>query len=168
MTFQMHDVGTPITKDRIDRLERTLGIVLPDSYKSFLLRFNGGRPDPSFFPIQGSKRENSGSIHYFFRVEDQIESSTVEWQYKILSGRIPSELFPIAGDGSGNVICLSLKGSNEGFVYFWDHDDEHSPPTYDNIYFVADSFEKFLDSIFYEDLSAEIAKSLGQTGGQLH
>jgi hypothetical protein len=71
-------------------------------------------------------------------------------------------LLPVAGDGSGNLICLSFEGANKGAVYFWDHDEEHSPPTYENVYLIAETFEKFLNSIYFEDLSEEIAKSVGR------
>jgi hypothetical protein len=30
-------------------MEKRLGIVLPKSYRELLLRYNGGRPDPSGF-----------------------------------------------------------------------------------------------------------------------
>jgi hypothetical protein len=51
----------------------------------------------------------------------------------------------IAGDGSGNLICLSSKGANKGTVCFWDHDREHSPPAYENVYLIAETFSEFLD-----------------------
>src|SRR5262249_17496855 len=143
MTFEMLDVGSPLTTARLDALERQLGITLPENYKLFLLNHNGGRPKPNFFPIHGFERSPFGSIHYFFGINDHIKSSNVGWNYKTYNGRIPRELLPIAGDGSGNVICLSHKGVNKGFVYYWDHDAETSPPTYDNIYLISDDFDKF-------------------------
>jgi hypothetical protein len=75
---------------------------------------------------------------------------------------MPRELLPIAGDGSGNIICLSRAGVNEGTLYYWDHDAEHSPPTYDNVYFIAESFDAFLNGIHFQDISAEVARALGR------
>jgi hypothetical protein len=160
--FEMLDVGPPLTDARVATFERQLGIGLPKSYRSFLLRYNGGRPEPEFFPIHGYERDASGGVHYFFGLDDPIESSNIDWNYRMYLGRMPSELLPIAGDGSGNIICLSLTGANQEAVYFWDHDREYSPPGYDNVYFVAESFTKFLDSMYFEDLTEEIAKSLGK------
>jgi SMI1-KNR4 cell-wall len=161
MTFEMLDVGPRLTPSRLVALERQFGIMLPENYKLFLLKHNGGRPRPNFFPIHGFEGNPFGSIHYFFGIGDGVKSSDVGWNYKTYNGRIPRELLPIAGDGSGNVICLSHKGVNKGFVYYWNHDLETSPPTYDNIYFISDSFDSFLSSLHHRDLSAEIAKSLG-------
>ncbi len=53
----------------------------------------------------------------------------------------------------GNIICLSLTGDTAGKVYYWDHDGETDPPTFDNVYKIADSFQGFLDSIHFFDVS---------------
>lgn len=38
-----------------------------------------------------------------------------------------------------------------GKVYFWDHEgeemDDDSPPTWDNVYLIANSFTEFLDNL---------------------
>lgn len=160
MTFEMLDVGPQLTTARLVALERQLGVVLPENYKLFLLNHNGGRPKPNFFLIHGFERNPFGSIHYFFGIDDDVKSSDVGWNYKTYYGRMPRELLPIAGDGSGNVICLSIKGANKEFIYYWDHDAETSAPTYDNLYLISDSFDNFLSGIHHMDLSSEIAKSL--------
>lgn len=162
MTFEMLDVGTPLTEARVTALEAELGFALREDYRSFLLRYNGGRPNPSFFPIRGLDLNPFGGIHYFFGVTRPIASSNVGWMHKTLKGRMPRELLPIAGDGSGNIICLSRAGVNEGTVYYWDHDAEHSPATYGNVYFIAESFDAFLDSIHFQDISAEVERALGR------
>src|SRR5262249_6098169 len=109
----MLDTGPPLTDARIDRLERELGIKLPEGYRSFLRRYNGGRPNPEFFPIQGLENNPFGGIHHFLGIDIPVESSCIDWNYRILKGRIPRELLPIAGDHMGNAICLSLRGPNE-------------------------------------------------------
>lgn len=162
MPFEMLDVGPPLTDLRIGVLERKLGIMLPEGYRSFLLRYNGGRPTPEFFPIRGFDGNPFGSIHCFKGIDWPVSSSNIEWNYRTYKGRIPREFLPVAGDGSGNLICLSFEGANNGAVYFWDHDEEHSPPTYGNVYLIAETFEKFLNSIYLEDLSGEIEKSVGR------
>lgn len=162
MPFEMLDVGPPLTDLRIGALERELGVALPHGYRSFLLRHNGGRPKPDFFPIRDFDRSSFGSVHYFFGVDGTVRSNNVDWNYRTYYRRIPIELLPIAGDGSGNLICLSIIGSNEDAVYYWDHDDERSPPTYDNIYVIAETFDKFLGSIYFEDISAEVEKSVSR------
>ncbi|CAN5129342.1 hypothetical protein BH10PSE6_BH10PSE6_20890 [soil metagenome] len=162
MPFEMLDVGPPLTDLRIGVLERKLGVTFPERYRSFLLRFNGGSPKPDCFPIHGFDENPVGAIHYFFGIDGPVLSNHIDWNYRTFRGRIPRELLPIAGDESGNLICLFFKGEAKGAVYFWDHDEEHSPPTYENVYLIAKTFDSFLDSIYFEDLSEEIAKSIGR------
>jgi hypothetical protein len=162
MRFEMLDVGPPLSQGQIAALEAELRVALPEDYRAFLARYNGGRPEPSFFPIHGFGASAFGEIQRFFSVGGPAEVPDLAWYYRTLWGRIAVDLFPIAGDGSGNIICISLAGVNRGAVHFWDHDNEYSPPGYDNVHFVAESFTKFLDSIYFEDLSEEIAKSLGK------
>lgn len=168
MAFEMLEAGPPLTEIQIDRLERHLGMSLPKNYRSFLLRYNGGRPDPAFVPIRDFDRSPFGAIHFFFGVSRTVQSNNLDWNLRTYRGRMPSELLPIAGDELGNGICLAVAGTNAGCVYFWDHDDEHSPPTYGNLYLIASSFEEFLDSIYLEDISADVARALGNSSQSRH
>ena len=42
MNFEMTEIGPPLTEERIDRLERDLGLKLLPEYRAFLLKYNGG------------------------------------------------------------------------------------------------------------------------------
>lgn len=66
---------------------------------------------------------------------------------------MPQGFFPIACEDGGNIICLILSGTMAGKVYYWNHDEESQPPTFNNAYKIADSFENFLDSLHFVDLS---------------
>jgi hypothetical protein len=168
MPFEMLDVGPRLSEAQVHGLEHQLGIALPESYKSFLLRYNGGRPKPEFFPIDGYDRCSSNAVHYFFGIGWSVQSINVDWNFRIYKGRLPEELLPIAGDGSGNLVCLAIRGARIGVVCFWDHDEEHVPPTYNNVYLIAQTFTNFLESLHFEDLSEEVAKSLGQPEQRRH
>ena len=64
--------------------------------------------------------------------------------------RIPVEMIPVATDPGGNIITLGITSNLRGKVYLWDHEeevDEGEVPDYRNIYFVADSFQEFLNSL---------------------
>lgn len=162
MKFVMTEQGPPLDEKKIAAAEKKMGIKLPEDYRQFLLKNNGGRPDPANFPIRGLENNPFGGIHFFGGIGDNIESVNIDWSYKIFRGRIPKNLLPIASDPMGNLICLSLGVEDQGTVYYWDHDDEHSSPTYRNVYFIASSFPPFLDSIYHRDVSAEVAKVLAQ------
>ncbi len=77
---------------------------------------------------------------------------------------MPREFLPIAGDGSGNAICLSLKGKQTKAQYTFGTTIRSSPLLHMRMsYLIAETFEGFLDSIYFEDLGEEVAKSLGKT-----
>ena len=42
-------------------------------------------------------------------------------------------------------------------VYYWDYYGETHPPTYDNVYQIAGTFQDFLESIYsYDPLAEEV------------
>jgi hypothetical protein len=153
MLERMEESARQLSRDDIRRVESIMGIRLPKEYAVFLLKHNGGRPIPNGFPIDGLANNPFGMIHFFLGIDNPVEVCNIDWSYEVLNGRIPSNLLPIADDPGGNAICLSLFGDDAGAVVFWDHAAEHLPPTYANIYRIADSFTEFIESLC--DLQAE-------------
>jgi len=53
--------------------------------------------------------------------------------------------------GGGRYFALGIKGKRRGHVYFWDINlfpqDDNVPETYQNISFVAQSFDAFLGEL---------------------
>lgn len=148
MLESIEEPARQLTDEDIKKLERKLAVSLPDKYKQFLLRYNGGRPVPDCFPIKGLPNNPYGGIQVFFGIDREIESSNLDEKHEVFEGRLPKELIPIASDGSGDILCLSLGGENEGQVLFWDYYGELNPPTFENLYFVANSFQELLDGLF--------------------
>jgi len=101
----------------VRKFEKELGMPLPPAYRAFLLRCNGGRPDPDFFPIRGLENNPFGGLHYFWGLDLEIESCNLDWTYRTYRGRMPSNLLAIAGTGMGDEICLSLRGVDKDTVY---------------------------------------------------
>ncbi|GKS60538.1 SMI1/KNR4 family protein [Nitrospira sp.] len=150
MLIDISASGRPISRTEVSEIETLIGHPLPAQYVDFLLRYNGGRPKPNNFRINGFyERPGIGNIQVFFRVDSRVRSSDLMWNFKEmnLSGRVPANLIPIACDGSGDLICLALFGPDTGQVVFWDYLDERDEPTYENVYRVADSFSEFIASI---------------------
>lgn len=44
--------GPPLAESDVVALKLTLGVILPADYRAFLLRWNGGVPEPADFPIE--------------------------------------------------------------------------------------------------------------------
>ena len=147
MIHRMCESGRQLSRDDIRRVELRMGIQLPGEYTAFLLKYNGGRPTPNAYPIEGLRNNPFGVIQVFFGIDDPLESSNLDWTYDVISGRVPPNLLPIACDDCGDLICLSLFGEDAGSVLFWDQHTEPSTPSYANVYKIADSFAEFLNGI---------------------
>ncbi len=148
MIQKMEDCARVLTPKDIKSLEEEIGISFPKDYKTFLLRFNGGIPHPAAFPIKEMPNNPYGIIQEFFGLDCPIESSNLKWNQEVSIGRLPTNLFPFACTPSGDLICLSLFGEDTGAVVLWDFYNEHIPPTYKNIYHIANSFVEFIENIF--------------------
>jgi hypothetical protein len=148
MIEKMEEYGCALCDADIDRIESHFGIKLPQDYRTFLLRYNGGRPTPAAFPIRGLANNLFGGIHFFFGIEGPFECYDLDSNFDTFAGRMPANLLPIACTGCGDMVCLSLFGEDAGAVLFWDHEAEHSPPTYANVYKIASSFSDFITGIF--------------------
>ncbi len=144
MIEQMEGCGRRLSDEDIRELEDRIGIRLPGDYKAFLVKYNGGRPRPRAFPIEGLANNPFGVVLDFFGIDDPVESCNLDWNFEVHRGRVPVNLFPIACDDGGDLICLSLLGHDTGSVLFWDYHNEPSEPSYENVYKIAASFSEFI------------------------
>jgi hypothetical protein len=150
MTPKIKDAEAPVSAAQLDALEDRLGTVLPPEYRAWLLRFNGGRPDPARFRYKYERGAyTDSSVAWFFAVHDgPYENFERKYRaFKLLQRRLPEHLVPIAGDPFGNMICMSFGGEDKGKIYFWDHEEEPAEPSYDNCHLIADSFDEFITGL---------------------
>lgn len=139
--------GKKTTEAAVAALENSQQIKLPADYRKFLLEYNGGRPVPDSFYFKGKTR---GSSVDWFLGTDESESNSFTAYLKIYKNRIPRNFFPIASDPGDNLICISVRGSDQGSIYFWDYEGEtesNGASDYSNIIPIADSFEEFLNNL---------------------
>jgi len=138
--------GPSLTEADIAQAEARLNRPIPKAYRDFLLQHNSGHPEPNAFrrPPDG---EAVDSVSWFYGLNTGHYGTDLEWNLKEDQDRMPPEMFPIASVG-GCQICLCTTGEDSGKVYFWDSESEDpdiAQPYYDNLYYLADSFEAFLD-----------------------
>lgn len=139
------------SREQIQTFEIRQGVVLPADYKDFLLRNNGGRPEPDSFNVPTWVHVGS-VVDRFFGIKPG-DDYDLEREYEVYAERIPAELIPIANDAFGNAICLGVKGKYRGKMYFWDHEAEldengRSRRDYGNVYLLANSLDEFLSNLF--------------------
>ncbi len=138
-----------INEQNLNEVERQLGIELPDDYRNFLLSHNGGSPKLNIFPIAGDIIGNRGMLNRFLCIQEG-DDDDMRVYVQTYQDRVPLNLLPIAYDPGGNLICLSVDGLDKGKVYFWTHEEEceeGESPSYNNIYFVANSFNDLINSL---------------------
>jgi len=151
--IEIRDSEASLTDADICNVEKKIGILFPAEYRNFLLLNNGGRPSKTLFAFRKADGHSSEScVDWFLAIYDGKYDNFESYYatYKINQARIPFHLVPIAHDPGGNLICISVSGSDCGAVFFWDHENEApgvQAPSYDNVYLIEDSFNRFLHSL---------------------
>jgi cell wall assembly regulator SMI1 len=134
------DREAPASRDLVDRLEQQLGQSLPDDYRDYLLQQDGGRLS-----------DNNEAVSEIFGLNESFEYYNSMWKHlQMYRDRVPPWLLPVASDEYGNLFAISLRTSDFGSVWFWNHEleaDEDEPPTEDNIELKAPSWTAFLESL---------------------
>ncbi|MBZ0320168.1 MAG: SMI1/KNR4 family protein [Anaerolineae bacterium] len=146
----IHESRPPITDADIQAVEQQLNIKFPDDYRRFLLAHNGGRPKLGVFLIPDDPIPNQSSIlNWFYCIDPTDYNYDILRNAEIFKDRMPPEFIPIGEDPGGNQICLVISGEDKGMIFFWDHEqemDEGEPPTYDNLFFIADNIDDLLNN----------------------
>lgn len=133
-----------LSENELIDFEKENSIKLPEDYRLFLLEFNGGAPNPN-------RVKNPDTIvSYLLGMHNQDYFASLYKHIDMFKRRLPLSTFPIATDPFGNLFIMSVHPDVYGYIYFWDHEGE---PEYqdgnyvDNCYFVAYSFNEFIDNL---------------------
>lgn len=141
------EAGKSASESDVLALEKSLNIKLPEKYRNFLLKYNGGRPVPDSFNFKGKAR---GSNVDWFLGTDQAESNNLIDYLRIYKNRIPQNFFPIASDSGDNLIGIAVSGADRGKIYFWDYEQENDSdeaPDYSNLILISDDFDDFINNL---------------------
>ena len=117
-------------------LEKKIGEKLPADYAAFMMTFDGKLPEARSFKV---RRDYSDELNELWPLKDKYKSVAGGWG--LLAGK-ESHLLIIGDDGGGNWICLAVRGSDRGKVFFVDQD--YSPGERQRVVKLADSFENFM------------------------
>lgn len=149
MMIELTEVGPPLTQDALARFERDLGVSLPDPYRRFLIRTNGGVPTPCMHTadVEGLPG-GAADVQEFFELGDSAESYDLRARRETLCERIPANLLAIAKDSGGSVFCISLLGADRGAVSYCDLQSVYGNFEADpEFYPVAPDFDAFLNKL---------------------
>ncbi|MDM5186393.1 SMI1/KNR4 family protein [Bacillus sp. DX4.1] len=137
-----------LSLEEIEEFETEHQVSFTKKYKRFLMKWNGGYPEPSFFKV--SDKQGVSVLNEFYGIGD-IYSNLGDY-IDIYEYRLPDDFVPIANDPGGNVICLGTKEPYYEKIYFWDHEQEpEDPDDMSNMYFLASDIDEFLNSLYEDD-----------------
>jgi hypothetical protein len=135
-----------VAPSAIDAFERKSGWKLPDDYRQFLLKHNGGRPVPKGACLVKAVTEYV-LVDMLFGLNQRPGLDIQEWLNQFRE-ELPPNCFIIGGVG-GLLFVLCLRGVNEG-VLCWDRmgelrklrDSESG-----SLYPIAATFTEFISSL---------------------
>ncbi len=133
-----NDVKKQLTEEEYIMFVAGLNVSLPEDYKTHVLKYNGGYPDKEYI--------NEIHIHYFHTIKHSDHPLENIWEK--LRDVLPRNFFPIARDGGGNHICISLSKDTYGEIYMWYHDMDEDKA----IEFLAKDFTSFMDNLTEEPI----------------
>lgn len=125
----------------LDAFEKALGCSLPDSYRSYLIQFNGGKFKNDIVPIT----DDATRIHHMYGLHKGPEYS------RLLIGRPPDlsrDYLAICDDAFGNHFLIKLRGDSTGGIFFIDYEENDSSHA---LIPIADNFAAFVERMTSED-----------------
>jgi len=161
MLRTMKDVGPPISNSDLDDVEAELGLRMPPAFRAFLLRNNGGVPEPSYYFITGLRNNPWNNVEWFNPLHSDGVGGGVLESTLDMRDRLPADCIDIAS-APGGALVIGAVGPREGRVWFWDWYVSMLDDPETRIYPVADSFEAFLAGLADE---ADMPPIGGVNGG---
>jgi len=114
------------TAEQIAAAEKALWCPLPESYKHFLLAWNGLN-----VPQRGQIADDISFLCCldFLTGESPVDNEYPEWADIVRGNSVrfrwesqPSRFLNFAGDGGGNAYAFTVPVGGESPVFYWDHD----------------------------------------------
>ena len=125
--------------DIIESVEHRLQITLPEDYKQFVLKYDGGYPHPNHFTLDGNVEIFNNLLSL-----DENECGNIYEVLEDLQDRIGDQLIPFAEDGFGNLLCFDY--SADKTIVFWDHEKNYDD--FKESTFVCSSFSSLIENLF--------------------
>lgn len=133
-------------KEDLDRIEQKFHVKIPADVREHCLAYNGGYPEK---PIFTDENGNEYSVDLFIPVRDGKKRS-MEKTLELLradDGVIPEWLIPFAEEDGGNLFCFSVRESDLGAIYYYDHEFEYGEDPEEHITWLAESITAFISAL---------------------
>lgn len=106
------------TKAALDAFEVKIGMALPDEYRKFVLKHNGGSFDGAIIKVVQRDEEVTLDVLCGVGIIPQLDLTAC---HDRLAPDLPEQSFVIGHDPGGNPFLMDLSRADEpGAVYYWD------------------------------------------------
>ncbi|MDM5312617.1 SMI1/KNR4 family protein [Peribacillus frigoritolerans] len=136
-------------ENQVKKLEKMYDIYIPKDYKEFLLNY-----DETFFdnevtykPIETSPWTSKEGTQVFEGFYGLSSENNLFDKIKDYLNRMPDCMIPIGESPGGNVICIGVRGSYKGKVYFWNHENEREAKIMAGIDVASDDINSYWENI---------------------
>ena len=147
----------PLDDRAIRGFEAWLGAPLPDKYRRFLLRTNGGHPHKHLLP--------ECYLQAFNGITSSDTRISLQADVEMMADDLPSKLISIGFTGIGDRVCLSLP---DGKIYLWEHERcyRSSAARLEELVPLADDIDELLNKLQGDDppIPDEEMENIGRWG----
>jgi hypothetical protein len=135
-------------EEAIEGWERASGLRLPDDYRAFMVRYDGGRVYPLMFRHTAREPDDAPNPTEHFVDPLYDWDHVVAWR-EDLGDRVPAQCLVIGADPGLIELILSLRQDDHGHVYSWVRNlgGPWSSPGNDYLCPQAPSFRDFIASL---------------------
>ena len=133
-------------KEDLDRIEQKFHVKIPADVREHCLAYNGGYPEK---PIFTDENGNEYSVDLFIPVRDG-KKRPMEKTLELLradDGVIPEWLIPFAEEDGGNLFCFSVRESDLGAIYYYDHEFEYGEDPEEHITWLSEAITAFINAL---------------------
>jgi len=139
---KIEKIHESLSTEDLEIFEHNHNITLPNDYRGFLLKYNGGYPNPSIYRI--SEELGESILNIFYGIGSMYDN--LEKTFDFFDEILEIGFIPIADDPIGNQICIGISKEFFGKIYHWVHDEEHEGM--ENMYLLSNNFKTFLNSLY--------------------
>ena len=140
-----------LSNQELDAFRSKYHLDLPEDYQKFLLENNGGTAEGSIILFDAKGIKEKLVMGDLFGVNHPISGLSIETWQEMLGYELLENMVIIGGTAFTGLLLLVNQEDWKG-VYFWDDCVEYETSTEEAcMYFVADTFTEFLDSLYLGD-----------------
>ena len=142
-----------IEEKDLNNLEKRLHVKMPKAVREHFLTYNGGYPEKPVFVCEDG---DMYVVDYFIPIKEE-KGQNVEKILKLLRDdkAIPDWLIPFADEEGGNLFCFSVRESDSGSIYYYDHEFEYGDDPEEHVKYLAKSIDIFINSLIDDEEEEE-------------